>query len=59
MKADPPAPDGTCDRCGGIMELVTHIPRRIGRPPCDIFTCLDCGDVHWKTREDDRNSKEQ
>ena len=33
MKADPPAPDGTCDRCGGIMELVTHIPRRIGRPP--------------------------
>jgi hypothetical protein len=60
MKADPPAPDdNTCDRCGGVMELVTHIPRRLGRPPCAIFTCLDCGDVQWKTLGEDESSREQ
>jgi len=61
MKADPPAPDDdhTCDRCGGVMELVTHIPKRLGSPPCAIFTCLDCGDVHWKTLDDDASNREQ
>jgi len=46
MKAAPPAPDDhTCEHCGGVMELVTNIPRRLGRPAYAIFTCLDCGDV--------------
>ena len=53
MKAAPPAPDDhTCERCGGVMELVTNIPRRLGRSAYAIFTCLDCGDVEWKTLGD-------
>ena len=51
MQADQPdrARGSACERCGGKMELLTHIPTRLGEPPYNIFECADCGLIDWVT----------
>ena len=51
MQADQPdrASGSACERCGGKMKLLTHIPTRLGEPAYNVFECADCGLIDWVT----------
>lgn len=54
MEADQTAASrrSACERCGGTMELLAHIPTRLGEPAYNVFECVDCGVIDWVTADD-------
>jgi hypothetical protein len=42
-----------CGQCGGNMELLTYIPKRLGHTAYAVFECLGCGVVEWVSHNDD------
>jgi hypothetical protein len=45
----PPAPPEriTCERCGGVMQLVTMIGRFANQSAYRIFECTPCMAIKW------------
>ena len=43
---DVPKPEPACEKCGGALEQLTHLPK-FDHPAFDIFRCIACGVVSW------------
>jgi len=45
------AEQSACKRCGGLLELIASLPKRLDSQAYDIFRCGGCGFVDWITQD--------
>lgn len=43
----------SCEKCGGLLEELTRLPKRFDHPTFDVFRCMACGVVNWIERPDE------
>lgn len=60
-KSEPPSTPQPCKRCGGILELLTKLPRADDHPAYRIFACAACGSlgIHGRLRRNPQPNRKR